>query len=149
MPSKIKVKPIDIILSLIPIVSGFVTSFAFKIDSTIDDGVKFSPPPYVFTTVWIILYILIGISWAIANRKNRWNNIPFSLLVASLIAWIIATHYTNKDENNSRASSVILLLVSLMLTIMCAQIVKFILVPLICWLIYALLLLTTKIQISK
>lgn len=76
----------------IPLLSGIISSMLAGDLSKIN--VKARPPPAVFGIVWTILYILIGVSWALETKGNTLINIFYSLLTISLFLWpIICTEY--------------------------------------------------------
>ena len=79
----------DGVLCLMPIVTGYVASGICPVKDRDEDRESFRPPGIVFSIVWPVLYILLGISWAIANRQNKLNNISYGILNTLLVAWIV------------------------------------------------------------
>jgi len=128
------IRPIDIILVLLPVLSGFTLSWLFPVpQARKQDALKLKLPSWLFGTVWSVLYLLIGIAWARANRENKLYNIPFALLVITLLAWILVNRV-------SELGSLAVLVASIALSLSCSQLQKFWLTPLTGWLIFALVL---------
>lgn len=140
----------DIIYFLLPAIICYTVTAFCKIGKTAGIDVKFRPPPQVFGIIWPILFILFGISWAIAMR-NCENKIlcfiTYMLVTISLALWIYI--YGCKKSNKGAAWVLIL---SIALTLMCfaqgSYISKILLAPLIAWCIFAQLMNTTEVQIS-
>lgn len=140
----------DIIYFLIPAIICYTVTAFCKIGKNAGNTVKFRPPTQVFSVIWPILFILFGISWAVAMR-NCQNQIfcfvSYMLVTISLALWI----YIYGCKNSNKGSAWILIL-SIALTLMCfAQgnyISKALLGPLIAWCIFAQLMNTTEVQVS-
>jgi len=142
---------IDIIYILLPSIIGYSTSFLCKMDKKAGDVVKFRPPPIVFGIVWPILFLLLGISFAIAMRNcNNKELCLFSyiLVILSLALWI----YMYSCKKSSKGSSWVLIL-ALAFGLICFtqgnEISKILITPLIAWAIFAMIMNTTEVQESK
>ncbi len=100
-----------------------------------------TPPGYVFGIVWLILYVLLGLSFVYnyRTRDSRDNKLYlfYGLLCLSLFIWPIVTLY-------SRRMSLYLLVLCILFTIMCGIIsnesAKLCLAPLFTWLLFAVML---------
>ena len=93
------------------------------------------PPPIVFSIVWPILYLLIGLAWLNAARTTLTDSLFLSLTLV-LALWI----YMYGCAHN-RSGATYVLLVSLALSFAaqnCSG--TLLLAPLCAWLIYALML---------
>ena len=138
----------DILYILLPSIIGYGTTMFCKTGKDSGSVVKFRPPAYVFGIVWPILFILFGISWAIAMR-NCTNKvlclISYSLAVLSLAAWI----FTYSCCNSKKGGSWILIL-TIAFTLMCfAQgndVSRVLLAPLIGWAIFAMMMNVVEVQ---
>jgi benzodiazapine receptor len=133
---------------LLPIISGFITAFSCGTSKESGKVVKYRPPPIVFSIGWSLLYILLGLSWyyAITNNNNVLVNVMYSMLVFTLILWVIMYSCMNDKKN-----SIYVLLLSLMFGLMCLTvsdkiISKLLIIPLLVWLNFALLMNTTEVQ---
>ncbi len=107
-------------------------------------NVKARPPPIVFGIVWTILYILIGISWALGTKGSTLINIFYSLLTISLFLWpIVCTKYGLEQ-------AMYVMLFCILFTILCmvvnSTVSNILISPLIVWLFYASLLNFNGIQ---
>lgn len=146
------IRPIDVVLFLIPILTGYSASALCRIRSK--DGeqagasVRYRPPPIVFSIAWPILYMLTGVSWAIANRQSSYNSIPYTLLVVLLTSWIVVYGCVG-----SRQASLYVLLLALFASISSAMVgtraSRLMIAPLVGWLVFALIMSTTEIQYSE
>ena len=137
------VSPVDIILFFIPITTGFSFSFIFKVDKRSSERVKFRPPTYVFTAMWIILYLLMGFSWVLANREHRLNNIIYSILNMCLLSWIVIYKY---NQSKSVVPLMLALTTAIMSMTIGTKVSRLLIAPLLSWLLYATLMLTTELQ---
>ena len=137
--NSIRIVPIDICLFAIPLMSGFASSFVAPVRDSKSSKIAFRPPSYVFGIAWFLLFMTIGYAWVRANRMNPYWNILFGSLNAMLVAWPVAYQYSEKVALG-------LLVVSLGLALACAQVVPFVLIPLVVWLIFAMIMSTTSIQ---
>jgi len=127
---------LSLFIILIPIV---LVSFPTLFIDMKDYGKKisFRPPPIVFSFVWPILLILVGISWYISLNSPNIIFILFVILTLLLASWTIIYKY-------SKVSGLINILLSfitcLYLAISLFKINKtssILLIPLVIWLIFA------------
>lgn len=140
---------------LLPIISGFATSQICKMGGDSGSNVKFRPPAWVFAVVWPILYLMMGCSWFIA-LKNADNftdkvvvNVFYSSLMILLALWIVIYSCRKNPKG-----AVYVLLASL---VVCIGILvgvgntlgKMLMVPLMGWLLFALLMNITQVQQIK
>lgn len=135
---------VEIVYLALPIITGFAASFLCPMKDAGSD-VVFRPDSWVFSVVWPILYLLLGVSWIIASRKNKLNSFVYGLLTLLLVCWIIV-YSCNEDKKNA----VFVLLASLMAALSCFAIgnktSKILISPLIGWLIFATIMNTTEVQ---
>tara|TARA_X000000368_G_C22447699_1_gene457585 strand:- start:4 stop:465 length:462 start_codon:yes stop_codon:yes gene_type:complete len=110
-------------------------------------SVKFRPPGYIFGIVWSILYILVGLSWVLSNKdiKSIWIDILYVILSIVIVSWILFYSCLSLKKVGP-----FIILLSICFTIIIMNIVKLrgrlLLVPLLSWLLYALLMNTAEIQ---
>ena len=143
-----RVLPQDVILVLLPGVVGYGSQFLCGIGENAGDSVLFRPPAWVFGMVWPILFLLFGISWAVAARACG-NQVlcmgSYALLTLSLGAWILVY-----GCGKSKAGASWILPVSLAAGFACFaqgdEVSKVLLAPLLAWLLFALLMNTTEVQ---
>ena len=74
----------DYIFFLLPLLVGFGTAGICRTTSSAGATVKFRPPPWVFSVVWTVLYLFIGLSWVYfaENQSNllySFNTYTFSM----------------------------------------------------------------------
>ena len=130
---------------ILPSVMGYGAAMFCNVSKSSGSTVNFRPPPVVFSVVWIILYILIGVSWFITRSIENIDNqtlitdIFFLILNVLLISWII--FYSCK---NDKKNAIYVLVLSIMMAIFCYTIGditgKLLITPLICWLFLATLI---------
>lgn len=138
---------LEYVYLLAPAITGFGASLICKMDEDSGKSVKFRPPAWVFGVVWPILYILLGLSWVVASRKDVVNSVYYSLLTALLVTWIFVY-----SCNNDKKNAVFVLLASVMTAIACFSVgskkSRLLISPLIGWLLFAMLMNATEIQQS-
>lgn len=141
-------KTSEILLLLLPIVSGFSVSSKCSVGDKAGSSVKFRPPAEVFGIAWTILYLLFGYSIVLSYRNNKKSLIFNIVIIILLNSWII----TYGCYNNKKLS-VFILLFSILFTILSyttsPQNGKLLIVPLLVWLLFALLMNTTEVQNSN
>ena len=132
----------DILYIASPITIGFIVSMICSPDSKSGSTVKFRPPPWVFSVVWSILYLMIGYAWV--NSKS--TSIYFIILLILLDTWLIT--YSCIGNKNISLLVLVLSLLSTMLvyTTAITTISKILITPLFIWLLYALMISTAEIQ---
>lgn len=145
-------KLIDLIYLLFPSLLNYMISLKFcKTGKDSGKLVKFRPPVFVFGIVWPILYVLLGISWVLAMRETSNQKTKFVLYILvsfSLAAWIFIYSCKNLKKH---ASWVLVLCITLILA--CIAIVndksKLLLTPLFGWVLFAMLMNTTEVQVES
>jgi len=137
----------DLMRLFYPMVAGFIVSIFCKMERS-GVNVKFRPPPYVFGIVWPILYILLGLSWINSNPDKNANNEIMFFILSSLLAYWIVVYACQKNKKNA---VFVMLAIILNIALLMVQIPKksqLYLVPLAIWILFAMLLSTTELQIS-
>ena len=111
------------------------------------DNVKFRPPPITFMIVWPMLYLMFGISWIFTYVKYKkvWVDIIFAIVSTVITSWIVFYSCLS-----NKLAGVYVLLLSICLLLLLINIVKIksrlLLIPLLSWLLFALLMNTTEVQ---
>jgi tryptophan-rich sensory protein len=138
----------DIVYIILPsIICYSVTAFC-KIGKASGNTVKFRPPAEIFSIIWPFLFILFGVSWALAMRNSDNKILCFSLymlLTISLGLWI----YIYGCRKSIKVASWILILsiiFSLMSFTQGNEISKILIAPLIGWCIFAQLMNITEVE---
>ena len=132
----------DLIYLLLPLISGYITSFFCSPNNKSGSSVKFRPPSWIFGIVWPILYLLIGLAWV--NSKQQ--SLYFILLILFLCLWLVI--YSCK--NNKKYGIYILflsLLSSLFIYTNVNNFSKNLISPLIIWLLFASFLNIFEVQL--
>ena len=130
----------NIFLIFISLVSGFLTSSLCPVKNSSGSVVAFRPPAWVFGIAWSILFLMIGFAW-VNNKDDFWY---FILLNIVLNMWIVIYSCLN-DKKAGVWIIGISLLVSL-LTYNQIKNKKYLMLPLVVWLIFALLMNATEVQ---
>jgi len=125
---------------ILPALLGYGSSIFCKVGKESGSIVSFRPPPIVFSIIWPILYILLGLSWFYARKENSiLTDIFYTLLVLLLCLWIFV--YSCKKN---KKLAIYVLLISIVFSGLCYtignNISKLMIVPLIGWLLFAMLL---------
>lgn len=141
---------IDLIYLFLPMIVGYGTTAMCKIGQNAGKVVKFRPPSFVFGIVWPILFLLLGISWIIAVRNTEFVKTTILVYLLTTLSLGLWTYVYGCLKMKKEASWVILL--SIMASIASFSqgndISKLLISPLIAWLIFALLLNTTEVQLQ-
>jgi len=133
---------IDYFYFLLPLIIGFGTGMICKTKSSAGNTVKFRPPSWVFSVVWTILYLFIGLSWL----YSKCTSIYYIILMGILSLWLVA--YSCMDNKKLALAVMFFALIFTLLTYTTAitQLSKTLLIPLFVWLLYALLISIFEIQ---
>lgn len=127
---------LEYIILVIPLIVGYAASSICKMDQSAGENVKLRPPPWVFAVVWPILYILIGISWAVAHRYNPMNSIAYILLNSMLVLWLVSYSCAG-----NKSFAIYVLLEAIAATFACMYLgntmSRILLIPLAIWLFFA------------
>jgi benzodiazapine receptor len=126
---------IEYIPIVIPSLIGYGTAMFCKIGNQAGDNVTFRPPAIVFSIIWPILYIMLGLSWYFSRQKNQLlSDIFYISLIFLLSLWIIV--YSNNKKN-----AIYILVLSIAFSILSYTVAdlkgKLLIVPLIVWLFFA------------
>ena len=129
---------IDYVYIVLPLIIGIVTSLFCK-PSNVSNGNKVKLPNEIFIIIWPILYLLIGFCWYLAC-KNISCNIMFWILNILLCLWLIL--YSCMNNKNIAYLILILCLLNSILIYTClsSNLQKYLISPLITWLIIALII---------
>lgn len=132
---------LDYIYIVLPLILGVITSIFCKPSkySNKNSMSKVKIPSEIFIIIWPILYLLIGYCWYLA-RKNKSCNIMFWVLNVLLCLWLII--YSCINNKNVAYLILILCLLSSILIYTClyTDLQKYLICPLIVWLIIALII---------
>ena len=124
----------------LPSLLGYGTAMFCNVGNQAGSTVSFRPPPIVFSIVWPILYIMLGVSWYFARKSNQlWADIFYIALISLLNLWIII-YSCQGDKKNA----IYVLVLSVAVALSCYTVADFtgklLIVPLITWLMFATLL---------
>ena len=128
----------------VPSLLGYGTAMFFKIGNQAGENVSFRPPAIVFSIVWPILYILLGLSWYFSRQKKTLlSDIFYISLIIFLSMWIVV--YSNNKKN-----AIYILLLSIVFALLSYTVAdlkgKLLITPLIVWLIFATILNIFEVQ---
>lgn len=131
----------DYFYLLLPMISGYTVSAFCSPGRDAGASVKFRPPGWVFGVVWSILYLLIGLAWI--NSKKY--SIYFIILNILLNLWLV---FYGCQKNKVAGVYIILssLLCSFFIYTVVEKYSKYLIIPLIIWLLFALLLNIFEVQ---
>ena len=129
---------IDYVYIVLPLILGMLTSF-FCRPSNVSNESKVKIPSQIFIIIWPILYLLIGYCWYLA-RNNISCNIMFWVLNILLCLWLIIYSCMN-NKNVAYLILILCLLCSILIyTCLSSDVQKYLMCPLIVWLIIALII---------
>lgn len=130
------------LLILIPSIMGYTSAVFCGVNKDSGKIVKFRPPPIVFSIVWPILYLLLGISWFLANEKSNSILVDAMYLSLNLILCLWLYVYScRKDKKNAIYVIVLSMIFAMFCYTVCDNMLgKLAIVPLIGWLYLATLI---------
>ncbi len=131
----------DYLYLLLPLVSGYTVSAFCGPSKSAGASVKFRPPSWVFGVVWPILYLLIGLAWINSKRYTLY----FITLVILLNLWLI-TYVCQKNKLGGVYILFLSLLCTLFIYTSVEKFSKYLISPLMIWLLFALLLNIFEVQ---
>lgn len=126
---------------LLPMILAYITSMFCRPTRNAGSIVKFRPPGWVFTLVWPILYLMIGVAW---SRSMEYTPL-FILLQILLNGWLI-TYGCLKNDVYSFYILYLSILSVLHIIVSVKSSNKYLLVPLFVWLNFAALISSHEIQ---
>ena len=126
----------------IPSIMGYASASFCGITKDSGKIVKFRPAPVVFSIIWPILYLLLGISWFLANEKSNSNlvNVMYLMLNLILCLWLYV-YSCKRDKKNAVYVIVLSMIFAMCCYTVCENVLgKLAIVPLLGWLFLATLL---------
>jgi len=134
------------LIIILPLIIGFLIGSIYKPDDWYFNLKKpaLNPPSYIFVIAWSILYLLIGISYYLVFKSNRGNN-TLAFWIIPILHLLINFSYSpvlfGAKKLFESAIIVTLILVFALLTIKKFYKINkksvYLLIPYICWLIFA------------
>ena len=132
---------IDYILLLLPLISGYLVSSICGPSKTSGQSVRFRPAPWVFGVVWPILYLLLGFAWT----QSKKYSLLYIILNILLNLWLVV-YACQKNKVGGIYIILLSLLCLVYIFINVKKQIKYYLVPLLIWLLFALLLNTFEVE---
>lgn len=100
---------------LIPVLTGYITSFSCTVGKDAGAKVPARPSPWVFGAVWPILYLFLGIVWVLLRKTDSHIiDILMILNVVGLVSWI-TVYGCKKDKKNALYIILLVLLVAFLI----------------------------------
>ena len=137
---------------ILPSIFGYASALVCKVGSSSGVSVKFRPPSYIFSIVWIILYVLLGFSWYYAREQpiidRNIVDAMYLLLNVFLVLWIVL-YSCNGDKLNA----IYILVFGIVFTLLAYTVgnitSKLLIVPLLGWLFLATLINIFEVENSS
>ena len=144
---KIRWSFVNYVKLFLPMIMGYLATnicWNKKNPKSAGESVSFRPPPYVFGIVWPILFILLGLSWVVstsgtAKTYDNLTNGSFLFIVLLLSSWAVVY-----DCRKNKIGGVYVIATSIGAVVLTMNLIpleaRLMLVPLLTWLLLALLL---------
>jgi benzodiazapine receptor len=138
---------LSLLIILLPSLFGYISALFCKVRNTSGSSVSFRPKSPVFSIAWIILYILLGLSWyyVLEENINTLNIVSYLILNIFLCLWLY--FYACKNE---KINAIYILVICFTLSIFCYTLgnlkSKLLITPLIGWLFFATLINVAEVQ---
>lgn len=138
----------DVLLVLLPAVVCYGIQLGCSVGKNAGARVLFRPPAWAFGVIWPILFLLFGLSWAIAVRESANKKLAMSMYALTTILLGIWIAVYGCVKNKKGASWVLLLAVAAGLASFGQgnHVSKALIAPLIAWALFALIMNTTEVQ---
>ena len=135
----------------IPSIMGYTSALFCGVNKDSGKIVKFRPPPIVFSIVWPILYLLLGISWFLARKQPNSIFVDTMYLSLNLILCLWLYVYSCRaDKKNAIYVIVLSIIFALFCYTVCEDVLgKLAIVPLIGWLYLATLINIFEVETIK
>jgi tryptophan-rich sensory protein len=130
---------------------GYTSALFCGVNKDSGKIVKFRPPPIVFSIVWPILYLLLGISWFLAREQPNSILVDTMYLSLNLILCLWLYVYScRKDKKNAIYVIVLSIIFAMFCYTVCENVLgKLAIVPLIGWLYLATLINIFEVETIK
>lgn len=130
---------------------GYASALICKVNKDSGKIVKFRPTPIVFSIVWPILYLLLGISWFLARKQPNSILVDAMYLSLNLILCLWLYVYScRKDKKNAIYVIVLSIIFAMFCYTLCEDVLgKLAIVPLIGWLYLATLINIFEVETIK
>jgi len=134
---------------LLPLFSGYMTSFICRIGKDSGKHIPSRPPSWVYGVVWPILYAFLGLSWIILRSNSTYvidGLMAFNIIL--MIMWIIL-YGCGKNKKGALYVLLVLLISSLMLFGYAwsqDKVSGLLVTPYVAWIIFALMLNYTEVN---
>lgn len=131
---------LNYIYIILPLILGISTSLiCMSNKKNISNQIKI--PSQIFIIIWPILYLLIGFCWYLTQNENKTTcNIMFWILNILLCLWLIFYSCINNKTIAYLILILCLLASFLIYTCLYTNLQKYLISPLIVWLIIALII---------
>jgi tryptophan-rich sensory protein len=130
---------------------GYTSALFCGVNKDSGKMVKFRPPAIVFSIVWPILYLLLGISWFLARKQPNSIFVDTMYLSLNLILCLWLYVYSCRaDKKNAIYVIVLSIIFALFCYTVCEDVLgKLAIVPLIGWLYLATLINIFEVETIK
>ena len=136
----------------IPSIMGYTSAVFCGVNKDSGNIVKFRPPSIVFSIVWPILYLLLGISWFIAREQPQKLILVDAMYLSLnliLCLWLYVYSW-RKDKKNAIYVIVLSIIFAMFCYTVCDNMLgKLAIIPLIGWLFLATLINIFEVETNK
>lgn len=138
----------------VPLIIGFIFGYICRVGGSAGADVVWRPPSWFFGFIWFILYTLLGYVWYRIFQLEKYNiecNVFITLLVILLNTWVIL--YSNNCGKSYKTYSIYILFVTILVLLLLLNYLRddstsqALLLPLLVWLLAALLLNVQEVQL--
>lgn len=137
-----------LICVFVGVLSGFFTKIS--VNEWYDQLIKpsFTPPKWMFAPVWMLLYLMMGISWALVNSadidKDKLNKANLYFFLQLLFNFLWSVFYFGIQNISLAFIDIIFLIISIIFTIRAFLTVStlsgLLLIPYLFWVVFACVL---------
>jgi len=138
----------------VPLIIGFIFGYICRVGGSAGADIVWRPPSWFFGFIWAVLYTLIGYVWYRILQLDEYIiecNVFMTLLIIFLNTWVVL--YSNNCGKSQKTYAVYILFVNILILLLLLNYLRndptsqALLLPLLVWLLAALLLNTQEVQL--
>jgi len=136
------------LIGAIPLVTGYAAGALCPVGESAAAAIPARPPGWVFSVVWPLLYIAMGVAWVRSRGTDPIIDVLFGLLTLLLVLW----QYLYGCQGKQRQALYVLVagiaaaLATLVYAAQRERSAAYLLAPLVAWLVFATMLNYTQVN---
>lgn len=138
----------------VPLIIGFIFGYMCRVGGSAGADIVWRPPSWFFGFIWTVLYTLLGYVWYRIFQLDKYSiecNVFMTLLIIFLNTWVVL--YSNNCGKSQKTYAVYILFINILVLLLLLNYLRndstsqALLLPLLVWLLAALLLNVQEVQL--